>query len=118
MSVPNNVVEAAITQARLSMHRFRVGAVLYRKGRIIGSGRNDHIKTHPQSPHPFKTKHAEFSAFLDVDFWNLSDPNVAKDVSLYVHRLKADGSPGLSKPCFWCWGMINQLGIRNVDWSK
>lgn len=119
--VPNNVVEAAKAQAKLSTHRFRIGAVFYTGRDVLGRGFNDHTKTHPMSPHPFRTKHAEFSAILDTfgsHNGNFYYYPVSKHWHLYVHRLKADGSPGLAKPCQWCWGMISQLGISKVDWSE
>src|SRR3990167_3376391 len=93
-----------------------VGAVFYDGKYILGRGYNDHRKTHPKSPHPFNTIHAEFGAFLDFG-WNNSPGSVSKHVKLYVHRLKLDGSDGLAKPCQWCWGMISQLGIKDVRWS-
>lgn len=112
--VPKRIVELAIREAKQAQYRFRVGAVLYYgKNDIVGFGYNKPHKTHPRSFHPYKTIHAEFSAILDCER-NFGDPNGA---SIYVHRLKKDGSPGLAKPCEACETMLAWAGIKNVYYS-
>lgn len=119
MKPNNNIVKVAIEQAKKSAHRFRVGAVIYLPNRhqgILGSGFNNADKTHPKSPHPFRSIHAEFSAFLHA--YRLSDD--LSDCSVYVHRLLANGEPGLAKPCMWCWELLVKIGVEedNIYWSK
>lgn len=122
-SPSKEVINAAVKQAQLSVYRFRVGAVVFVGSNILGRGVNDAIKTHPKSPHPFHSRHAEFNAILDTaaifgQRWNKPLTVVSKGVSIYVHRLKADGSPGLARPCRWCQGMLDQLGITKIYWSE
>ena len=114
--IPNqNIKKLAAYEASLSNHRFRVGAVIYNGNRnsVLGRGFNIGDKTHPRSPHPFRSIHAEFAAFL-VAFRQRSDLHRS---SIYVHRLLANGKPGLSKPCTWCMGLLNNVGIKEVYWS-
>lgn len=116
MSRPNNgIIELAIDEARLSPHRFRVGAVVYHRAYRIGWGHNEHLKTHTKSPHPFKSIHAEFAAIMDSV--SRDGKESIRGASIYVHRLKLDHSSGLAKPCEWCQKMLVQAGIKNIYWS-
>lgn len=116
MKPTSGIISMAIEEALLSPHRFRIGAVIYKKSHPLGSGHNERLKTHTRSPHPFKSIHAEFAAVMNSvernGRWELSNY-----CSIYVHRLKLDGSSGLSKPCQWCDKMLAQLGIKDVHWS-
>lgn len=113
--IPQNIKNLAFAEALNSEHRFRLGAVVFNKKHILGSGYNDHIRTHPKSPHPYKTIHAEFAAVID----SLSNnwPSRVSGSSLYVVRLKADNSLGMAKPCKYCQFMLSQVGIRKIYWS-
>ncbi len=114
MGYPNETVKKlAAYEASLSDHRFRVGAVIYKKKAILGRGYNNGNKTHPRSPHPFKSIHAEFSAFLH----SFRFRNDVVGASIYVHRLLANGLPGLSTPCPWCAELLRQVGIKDIYWS-
>jgi deoxycytidylate deaminase len=105
------VVRAAIKAALRSNSRFRLGAVIYKGSIILGVGSNQMDRTHPRSPHPYLTVHSEFDAVLGVDEEKLVG------ASLYVHRLKKDGSTGSAQPCEHCTRMLKAVGIRRVDWS-
>ncbi len=114
---PNNgIKELAIDEARKSPHRFRVGAVVYRRDYRIGWGHNEHLKTHTKSPHPFHSIHAEFAAIMDAISHDGKES--IRGASIYVHRLKLDYSSGLAKPCYWCQGMLSQAGIKDIYWSE
>lgn len=121
--VPVNIVYAAKSMALGSLHRFRVGAVVYKGNKIIGWGYNKADKTHPKSFHPYKSIHAEFDAVLEA-VWKLGlklDSRLGPfldDYSIYVHRLKKDGSDGLAKPCQWCQKMLDQVGIKEIYYSN
>lgn len=113
--IPRNVKNLAYAEALSSTHKFRLGAVVYHKQAILGSGCNNHLKTHPKSPHPYKTIHAEFAAIIDAlgNNW----PDSVSNSSLYVVRVKADGSLGYAKPCKYCQFMLAQVGIKKSYWS-
>ena len=109
------IADLAVACAELSNHRFRLGAVIHHGSRVLGVGFNQADKTHPASPHPFKSIHAEFSAFVNATR-NVGIDRL-KGSSIYVHRLKADGGPGLAKPCRFCEELLNKVGVRNISWS-
>jgi|ERR1035437_2791847 cytidine deaminase len=108
------IVEAAKKNAALSQARFKVGAVVYYKGQIIGKGYNKATKTHTLSPHPFKFIDAEFSAVIDAVVYAKGN---LKHCGIYIHRLKKDSSPGLAKPCEFCSQMLSWIGIKESDIS-
>lgn len=86
------------------------GAVLVRKGRVLGVGFNSY-KTSPKSPHPWKFIHAEFSAILNSRLEDFTD------CEIYIIRTKKLGGLGNSKPCKFCERMIKSLNIRVVHYS-
>ncbi len=114
MTPPNyNIKKLAAYEASLSTHRFRVGAVIYSGKNILGRGFNNANKTHPKSPHPFYSIHAEFSSFIHAIRYRAN----VSGCSIYVHRLLADGSSGFAKPCFWCAGLLERINIKDIWWS-
>lgn len=86
--------------------RFRFGAVLAKKNRILSFGRN-RSKTHPKSPSPWKRIHAE----MDV-IRNAREDPVGAD--LYIVRVLSSGNLAISKPCEDCFEYVRQIGIRSI----
>ena len=103
----------------------RLGAVLIYKGKVMSVGWNS-TKTSPlqKSLNKFRhyeldcgaahhTLHAEVACLakvrdLDID-WGRA--------SIFVYRIKKDGSPGLSHPCKGCMALIKSMGIKNIYFS-
>lgn len=95
-------------------------ALVYdRRGRLLATGRNSYTKTHTlmyktacqveQKPGKIYL-HAEVAALLKVGDWK-------KAYRIVIMRFKADGSPGLAKPCKTCQHIINQTGIKQIDFT-
>lgn len=116
--IPEWVVRRAIQSAEWSHHHFRVGAVVWKSKNEWARGCNDATRTHTQSPHPFKTIHAEFAAMLSALEAPYAYPGFLRGYKIYVHRLLADGTPGLAKPCIHCQFMLAQVGIKDIYWSN
>lgn len=107
----------AIKEAYGAHHtKTRVGAVVYQRSRVLGLGSNFQHKTHPKSTHPFGRIHAELAAIIDAMRYDRFR-NSLIGTSIYVARLKKDGSLGLAKPCRWCQELIHRVGIKEVTWS-
>lgn len=103
----------------------RLGAVLIYKGKVMSVGWNSN-KTSPlqKSLNKFRhyeldcgeahhTLHAEVACLtkakdLDID-WSRA--------SLFICRIKKDGSRGLSRPCQGCQALIRSLGIKNIYYT-
>lgn len=103
-----NKIRIAYDIAKTSTHyKYRLGAALFRAGRLISSGTNK-IKTHPKSPNPYRMVHAEVDALLKAD------PDLIAGCSLFVVRLLKNANFASSKPCQCCWEMAVGLGVRRI----
>jgi deoxycytidylate deaminase len=96
--------------SKLSNHKHhKIGSVIVRGGKVISVGTNK-IKTHPRSPHPHFSLHSEMAAIL------LAKQDL-KDCDLYVFRELKDGTLAISRPCEYCWQLINASGIKEVHYT-
>ena len=103
----------------------RLGAVLIYKGKVMSVGWNS-TKTSPLQKdlnrlrhfevdcgEAHHTLHAEVACLtktkdLDID-WGRA--------SLFICRIKKDGSRGLSRPCPGCQALIKSMGIKNIYYT-
>lgn len=90
-------------------HSHRIGAVITRKNKVIGRGFNL-LKTHPKSPHPFRSMHAEFLAAISANY----DLNGA---TIYIFRQHKNGNPAIAKPCQSCYNFLVSLGVKRIVYS-
>jgi dCMP deaminase len=97
--------------SKQSTHKFQIGAVLVKKNKILSIGYNQADKTHPKSPHPFKTIHAELDCILQI-----SEEDVI-NTSIYIYREHANGELANAKPCIYCHGLLKNLGIKKVYYT-
>lgn len=112
-----NVLKLAVDTAKSSQGKFRVGAVLLYRGRVVATATNSATKTHPfqakladRVGRPEKTVlHAEVAALVrcrsQVD-------------TIVVARVDKAGRLRLSKPCPVCALAIREAGIQNVYFSN
>ena len=99
----------AITQAKKSTYRYRLGSVVLNHNVIVGKGHNTK-STHPLANTPYKTVHAEFSAILNSQ---------SKDIDvLYVCRIKRNNECSISKPCNDCMMVIRSTGIKYIWYTE
>jgi len=112
-------LERAKKIARRSTSRFRVGAVLVRGSNIIGIGHNIQRKSHPTmylyarpELKTFIGSHAEFIACRGLRPYDIGDKS-----TLYVYRVRRDGSPGCSRPCSACLSILRDKGIKKICFS-
>lgn len=109
-------VRLAIRAAQRSDVRFRMGAVVFSRNRIISFGVNKG-KTHPNGilkqlrAIAYPTIHAELDALLGVDIDEFL--NVAS-VDIIVVRLTKSGMFATSRPCHGCLQLLQRYNIRNM----
>lgn len=87
----------------------KIGCVVAKKNRVLGSGFNV-MRTHPKSPHQYKSIHAEFMAALNANF-------ELKGATVYVFRQHKSGAWAISKPCTACWNFLIECGAKEVVYS-
>lgn len=94
---------------RSNHRRHKLGCVLVRGSRVLGLGHNM-LKTHPKSPHEFKSIHAEFMAVLNSG-------TDLKGATAYIFRQQKNGTPAISRPCEDCWRYLMECGVKEVVYS-
>ena len=104
-----NPFRKVVLVAAESVHRCRHGAIIVKGRKLISQGIN-RAKTHPKSIHPYSAVHAEFDAICKAK-------GELDGATLYVTRLLADGTVGMSKPCPHCQRAIEESGIREVVYT-
>lgn len=103
--------ELAKQLSEKSTYCHKLGAVVTKKGRILGVGFNTN-KTHTRANTPYKTVHAEFDAIQGVSRNDLINS------IMYVFREHRSGAPALSKPCKCCELMLRTFGIKTVYYTS
>ena len=104
-----NPLRKVVLVASGSTHRCRHGAIIVRGKKLISQGIN-RSKTHPKSIHPYSAIHAEFDAVCKAK-------GTIEGATMYVARLLADGTKGMSKPCPHCQKLIENSGIAEVIYT-
>lgn len=89
--------------------RFKVGAVLVRKGKVISRGHNRNKFDRLWGSGFSKTVHAESSAIRDA----LNRVNDLSGCTIYIYRRNGL----LSRPCDCCMNHLISLGIRKIVFS-
>jgi deoxycytidylate deaminase len=95
-----------------SSYCHKLGAVVVKKNKVIGTGYNKPNKTHPKSNNSFKTVHAELDAILKV---NAEELNGA---TIYVYRETKDGLPANAKCCKYCRELLKMVGIKKICYTS
>lgn len=116
MAVSAGLIKRAKQHALKSTHRYKMGAIVFRKKKVISKGFNIPSKyTHP-SELPMKYRkwpsslHAEINALLSARC-------SVKGASILVVRVNSRGMLMDSFPCPFCLMYIQHLGIRKVIYS-
>lgn len=88
---------------------YKLGCVIVRGSKILGMGHNL-LKTHPKSPHAFRSTHAEFMATISAGF-------EIKGATVYVFRENKNGTLAMSRPCDSCWKFLSDSGVKKIVYS-
>lgn len=109
-------IDLALKMAKKSTSKFRLGAVLARKGTVISTGYNQMDKTHPLQNKFYKGDgtlglHAEIDACLGVTAADL------KGAHLYVMRILRNDQIAIAKPCPVCYKFLVSVGVARVTFS-
>jgi tRNA(Arg) A34 adenosine deaminase TadA len=104
----NSFLAAAAKLAQTSDNRFKMACIAVRGGSVLGADINV-TKTHPTTPPNRFSTHAEIGAMNSCN-----DPS---DSTLYIARLKLDGSTAMARPCSWCMQNIQANNIYRVVYT-
>jgi deoxycytidylate deaminase len=109
------ILNKAIEEAYKSEHTFRLGAVLFKSGRIFGVGHNSnrYSSSIPEKYRKFPNScHAEMAAIMNTQNWDKLNGS-----SILVIRLNSKGDFALSYPCKYCKETLIHLGIKWVYYT-
>lgn len=111
---------AAKSVSELSDHpKHKVGAIVVLKHRVISSGFNSNVKTHPlqkrYNRHRFSTDsphkcHAELSALLPL----IKENKDLSNAIIYVYRQHKNEELACARPCRSCMELIKDVGIKKI----
>lgn len=105
--------------------KVKMGAVLIYKGKILSIGWNSN-KTSPLQQELNKFRNFEKDVSLTKNSIHAEVACIAKvkdlnidwgRVSIFVYRIKKDGSPGYARPCEGCQTLIKSIGIKNIYYT-
>lgn len=100
----------ALLQADQAPHnRWRVGAVLVRRGCVLATGYNRYRNNPSQVDIGDVSYHAE-----EVALRRAGD---AEGATIYVARITRSGELGIAKPCARCSADLADAGVANVVWT-
>ena len=104
MDIPS-VFRLAKNVSKYSDHRFKIGAVLMKHGKVISVGYNQ-TKSHPEAWHT--GLHAEIKAIKTSGKIEMSNS------TMVVYREHKNGTPATAKPCKHCAKAMKDFGIKTI----
>lgn len=102
--------QEALKQSFKSTYKHMLGAVIVKRGHIVGQGYNSVCYTGNERPY-LNGIHAEVSAL------NKTKASDRKGATIYVARWRKSQSFGCAKPCEACEKVLRKLGIKTAWYS-
>lgn len=112
-------IKLAILTAFKSKSKFRLGAILVRKNKVLSFGINNMRKTKPSLYYRKGGRrtdvvmglHAEVHCTIGVQSEDLEGS------TMYIARILKNGKPAMSKPCEECRRFLIEAGIKEVIYT-
>jgi deoxycytidylate deaminase len=93
----------------------RMGAVIYRRRRLISIGQNS------RRSHPLQARYGRNPASICIHAEIAALANARESVAgavMFVARVFRDGKPALAQPCSGCQRAIAAFGLSDVEWTE
>lgn len=90
-------------------HSHKLGCIIVKGNKILGTGFNV-LKTHPHSPHSYKSIHAEYMAVISANY-------EVEGATAYIFREQKNGTLAMSRPCESCWKYLTKCGVKKVVYT-
>lgn len=118
----SNVVERlrklALKSAKPEQGRYRIAAaVLDKQGKVLSTGVNSYLKTHPKQAEFAKKALLHEKAFLHAEISALVKVKNGTPYKMVVVRVGNNGELRLAKPCPVCQMAIEQAGIKVLEYT-
>lgn len=110
----DNLVQIAVDNAKQSQHKYRIGAVIWKGKNIISTGYNHSFK----SARSVNRKYLEYrhSIHAEVDAI-INAKRDLKRCNILVIRINKNDKLVNAKPCKYCMGYLEYVGIKNIYYS-
>ena len=105
----------AIEEANKSLHRQKVGAVIFNKKVVISSGHNYKLKSVRSVTQKYLKYRYAIHAEIDAIIKAKAD---LKGASILVVRVNNNGELRMAKPCKYCMMYIDYVNIKNIFYSN
>ena len=104
--LPSRIINKAIMTAHTSTQRFKLGAVVFKKNKILGAAPNEK-RTHPiYGSGKYQCLHAEYNALRRAHL----NGHDTEGCDIFVYRT----NDNCSKPCTSCQSRFAEFGVRYV----
>lgn len=95
---------------RSDHHSHKLGCVIVKGPKVLGTGFNKLNKKSTRSPHSYNSIHAEFAAVVSAG-WDV------KGATAYIFRQTKNGTPAMSRPCESCFKFLTDQGIKKIVYT-
>ena len=109
MKLPNGVLDLAVSQAMKSPMQHMHGAVIWKKGKIIGAGYNYHFAA------PTKSQR-KISIHSEKDCLNGLRGDQIYGSDILAVRVTKTGQLSHGAPCKGCRKLLRRKGVRKIWW--
>lgn len=93
--------------------RFKLGAIIARKNKIISMGTNSR-KTHPLQQKYANRPHLEAWLHAEIHALTLARVGDLWGSDAYIARVTADGQMASSRPCEGCYRALADHGVKRI----
>ena len=93
--------------------KFRVGAIIARKKKIISMGINQK-KSHPLQARFSSRPHLEAWLHAEIHAITLAQPKELEGANIYIVRALKNDECATSKPCAGCMSALREYGFKNM----
>jgi len=111
----NTLLKIALTEAKKSEYKHRIGCVIFNKNKILSKGYNISLRSakrlHPKFTRWPNSIHAEVNAILSAR----TDLN---NSTLFIIRINNVDELRLARPCKFCMSYLYYVGIRKIIYSS
>lgn len=107
-----SMISAALRLAEQSDANQRHGAIVYRSGRVLGTGTN-YMRNIPDYQIPYEdiSVHAEIAAAKRVS------PEALRGATVYIARRGKCDVHAMSHPCPSCYEALKKMGVKRIVYS-
>lgn len=116
MPLTTGIIKKCIEEASKSSYTVKLGSIIFKGTRILGSGHNE-IRScsaiNPKYKKWYNSQHSEIDCILSIKDWK-----TIKGASILTIKIsKANKSLSNAKPCEFCYKTLLFLGIKYIYYS-